>query len=115
MTHPPVARPRGPRTPREILGTLAELLRDEYHIPHVYGVAYEHPYAVAGVLSLPAGITVWLVRGRTLAWRQDWKDRAWPARDVLGAAEQIVACLPGRYWPRHWSVTSADRLKPVRK
>jgi hypothetical protein len=104
MTYPPVSRPHGPRTPREIMRTLAEALTEEYQIPHVYGAAYRYPWTVAGVLSLPAGITVWLVRGRTLVWRDAGNSaRTWPARDVLGAAGQLVACLPVRYWPPRWS------------
>lgn len=89
MTYPPAFRPSGPRTPREVMGSLAELLRDEYRL-RVYGAAFKRPHVVAGVLSLPAGINVWLVGGTTLAWREGGYDRTWPARDVLGAAGQLA-------------------------
>jgi hypothetical protein len=83
ITFPP------PRPPGQVIPELAQLLGREYGITGMYRTWC----AVVGLLSLPAGITVWLCDGRTLTWWHRQAFNTWSAHDTPGAAWRLAAQL----------------------
>jgi hypothetical protein len=70
--------------PSDVMRELVTLLRTQ-GLTRIYWAAC----AVAGVLSVAQGLTVW-TDGRRLRWRVDGQDTLWPADDTEGAATQLA-------------------------
>jgi hypothetical protein len=77
-----------PFTSRPGVPELLDRLVAELH-QHGVQVLDARAFPTAGVLRVPAGLTVWCY-GHLLRWQQDGREVTWPAADSYGAARRLA-------------------------